>query len=249
VDADYLKNRRAWDLTSDAYQKRHGAQLAANAEAWGIWSLPESELQLLGEVADRDILEFGCGAAQWSISLAKRGARCTGLDNSPRQLEHARVAVAAAKADVRLVHGTAEDPPFADASFDIVFCDHGALSFSAPERTIPQTARLLRSGGILAFSVAHPIHEVCWDRQNDRLSRTLHQSYFELSAVHDPTDGGVSHVRPIATYLTILIEAGFSLEKMLEPRPPADAVSSYEFAPLSWAREFPAEAMFRARRR
>ena len=249
MDSDYLRNRRAWDSTSDAYQRRHGAQLAANAEAWGIWSFPESELQLLGDVVHRDVLEYGCGGAQWSISLAKRGARCTGLDNSQRQLDHARAAVSAAMAEVRLVHGPAEAPPFPDASFDIVFCDHGALSFSAPEETIPQAARLLRRGGVLAFCVAHPLRDVCWDWQEDRLSRTLQQPYFELGAVNDPQDGGVSHIRPVATYVTILLEAGFTLEKMLEPRPPLGATSSYgDFAPHDWARDFPVELMFRARR-
>ncbi len=72
-------------------------------------------------MAGRDVLEFGCGGAQWSISLAKRGARCTGLDNSQRQLDHARATVSAAKVNLRLVHGAAEAPPFADACFDIVF--------------------------------------------------------------------------------------------------------------------------------
>lgn len=249
MDSDHIRNRRAWDAGSDDYQRRHGAQLAANAEAWGVWSLPESDLQLLGDVAGRDVLELGCGAAQWSISLAKRGARCVGLDNSERQLEHARAALAAGGVDVRLVHGTAESPPFPDAAFDIAFCDHGALSFSAPEVTIPQVARLLRPGGIFAFSVGHPLREVCWDWKADHLSRTLHQSYFDLGAIEDPTDGSVSYVRPIATYIGLLLDAGFVLEKLLEPRPLPEAVSSYDFAELEWARNFPAEVMFRARRR
>ncbi len=97
--------------------------------------------------------------------------------------------------------------------------------------------------------MAHPLREVCWDWKQDRLSRALQRSYFELSAIDDPEDGGVSHVRPIATYLTILLEAGFTLEKLLEPRPPIDATSSYDFAPLERARNFPAELMLRARRR
>lgn len=248
VNTDHSRNRRAWDAASDDYQRRHSGQLSANAEAWGIWSLPESELQLLGDVTGRDVLELGCGGAQWSISLAKRGARCTGLDNSQRQLDHARVALCAAGVEVRLVRAPAEDPPFPDASFDIVFCDHGALSYAAPEKIIPQTARLLRSGGILAFSVAHPLREVCLDWESDCLSRALQQSYFGLGAIEDSEDGTLSHVRPISTYITILLEAGFTLEKMLEPQPPLNSRSSYDFAPVEWAHEFPAELMIRARR-
>ena len=248
MDDDWSRNRRGWDAYCDEYQRLHGAQLTANPQAWGVWSLPESEVRLLGDVRDRDVLEFGCGAAQWSIALAQRGARCTGLDNSARQLDHARAAAAAAGVDVRLVHAPAEDPPFADASFDIVFCDHGALSFTAPETTIPQAARLLRSGGILAFSTGHPLREVCWDPVSDLTSRRLHHAYFGLGAIVDPADGIVSHVRTIAAYVAIIIGAGFTLEQLLEPQPPPHARSTYAFIDLEWARAYPAEVIFRARK-
>jgi len=50
VDSDHSRNRRAWDAMSDDYQRQHGGQLLVNAEAWGVWSYPESELQLLGGI-------------------------------------------------------------------------------------------------------------------------------------------------------------------------------------------------------
>jgi SAM-dependent methyltransferase len=84
-------NRRHWDAQADTYQSLHGAQLAASGgSAWGSWQQPEAELDVLGEVAGRDVLELGCGAAQKSIALHGRGARVTALDLSERQLEHAR---------------------------------------------------------------------------------------------------------------------------------------------------------------
>ncbi len=58
--------------------------------AWGVWQIPEKELGVLGDVRGRDILELGCGAAQWSIALAKAGANPVGLDISENQLAHAR---------------------------------------------------------------------------------------------------------------------------------------------------------------
>ena len=65
------RNRTMWDGYSDEYQATHGDDLAASGGyAWGTTQIPESELQILGDVGGRDILEFGCGAAQWSIALA-----------------------------------------------------------------------------------------------------------------------------------------------------------------------------------
>ena len=117
----------------DEYQARHGEQLeGSGGTAWGVWQIPESELQVLGEVSGLDILELGCGAAQWSIALARRGARVTGLDNSERQLDHARKLMATAGVEFPLVHASAEATGIPAASFDVVFCDFGAMTFTDP---------------------------------------------------------------------------------------------------------------------
>jgi SAM-dependent methyltransferase len=249
VKADFERNRIGWDAASDAYQSQHREQLERTPESWGVWSLPESELRLLGDVAGRDVLEYGCGAAAWSISLAKRGARCVSLDNSSRQLDHARAAAAKANVDVRFVHAAAEQTPFADASFDIVFCDHGAMSFADPQRTIPEVARILRPAGRFVFNLEHPLHAIAWNEAGTALGRMMTKSYFNLNRYVDPDDGIVSHTRTVSGYVTQLLESGFSIERVLEPRPPEGAVTTYDvFAPIEWAREFPVELLIAARR-
>ena len=67
VSGDARTNRRYWDRFADEYQERHGFQLNHNELCWGVWATPESELKVLGDVAGKDILELGCGGAQWSI--------------------------------------------------------------------------------------------------------------------------------------------------------------------------------------
>jgi hypothetical protein len=84
--ADAQRNRAAWDAASDEYQERHREFIGRAEPRWGMWQLPESELGILGDVEGKDVLEYGCGAAQWSILLARAGARPVGLDNSGRQL-------------------------------------------------------------------------------------------------------------------------------------------------------------------
>ncbi len=88
--SDAERNRAFWDQRADEYQATHREHIGRPEPRWGIWQLPERELQVLGDVAGKDVLELGCGAAQWSILLAAQGARCVGFDNSERQLEHAR---------------------------------------------------------------------------------------------------------------------------------------------------------------
>src|SRR5215475_1871463 len=89
-------NREVWDGMSDWYQQTHGRRISAAPDAWGTFRIPESELQLLPDVAGLGVLELGCGSGQWSVWLASQGARVTGLDISGRQLDHAHQAIASA---------------------------------------------------------------------------------------------------------------------------------------------------------
>src|SRR5579884_866300 len=173
------KNRARWEATSDSYQQAHELDLSGEkAMAWGTWRIPETEVHILSEVANKDILELGCGAARWSIALAERGARPVGLDISSRQLEHARSLMAQAGVDFPLLQASAEEIPLTDASFDIVFCDWGTMTFCDPRRTVPEGARLLRPDGLFAFVTATPIQFLCLDRQTKQFTDRLINDYF-----------------------------------------------------------------------
>ncbi len=242
-------NRAHWDAQSDSYQERHGEQLnTSGGDAWGLWQRPESELNVLGEVAGRDVLEFGCGAAQWSIALARRGARVTGLDLSERQLAHARELMLAAGVAFPLVCASAEATPFGDRSFDIVFCDWGAMSFADPHRTMPEAARLLRPGGLFAFCGSAPIADCAWEPGSDHPGDRLVVDYFEMHALPEP-DGSIAFQLPYGEWVRLFHAHGFAIESLLELRPTAGAQSSYRTASdRAWARRWPMEQIWRLRR-
>jgi SAM-dependent methyltransferase len=243
------RNRELWNQQSDEYQSQHGPQLAASGGlAWGVWQLPEAELGVLGEVRDKDVLELGCGAAQWSIALHGLGARVTGLDFSERQLEHARRLMAEAGIDFPLVHANAEATPFAAASFDIVFCDFGAMTFCDPRLTVPEVARILRPGGVLAFSAVTPIVDLAWPPGTDHPGREFVVEYWELDRREEPGEPIDFQLR-YGEWIELFVGSGFAIEALFELRPPADARSSYrDEADLAWARRWPMEHIWRVRR-
>jgi SAM-dependent methyltransferase len=244
-----VRNRELWDQFAADYQKKHGGQLAKSGGlAWGLWQLPESQLRVLGDVSGRDVLELGCGAAQWSIALHGLGARVTALDNSARQLAHARVLMAAAAADFPLVHASAESTGLADASFDVVFCDHGGMTYGDPYRTVPEAARLLRLGGLLAFSMHTPILDMAWPFGTDHPSDRLAVDYWELHTLDEPGET-VAFQLPYGTWIRLFRENELVVEDLLELRPPAGATSSYrDDLDLAWARPWPMEHIWRVRR-
>lgn len=248
ISEDARRNRSHWDRTSDEYQGTHGAFIGQPEPRWGVWQLPEDELGILGEVAGRDVLELGCGAAQWSILLARRGARPVGLDNSERQLEHARRLMSEARVEFPLVHGSAEDAPLADERFDVVFCDHGALSWADPLRVVPEAARLLRSGGLLGFCMNSPIASLCWHPDTGLMEPVLHRNYFGLHRLDDADS--VNFQLPYGEWIRLFRRNGLDVEDLVEPRPEELATSTYwDASELAWARRWPSEAIWKARKR
>jgi SAM-dependent methyltransferase len=250
ADPEYAaRNREFWDRQSAEYQQKHGPQLAASGgAAWGVWQIPESELRVLGEVAGRDVLELGCGAAQWSIALHRLGARMTALDNSAGQLEHARALMKAAAVEFPLVHANAEATELPGDSFDIVFCDHGAMTFADPYRTVPEAARLLRPGGLLAFSMDTPLLSISWPPESDHPGDRLIMNYWEMHAIDEPGHS-TSFQLPYGAWIGLFRKAGFLVEDLVELRPSPDATSSYRGEiEREWALRWPMEHIWRVRK-
>jgi SAM-dependent methyltransferase len=241
------RNRAYWDSYAREYQQRHGDFIGRPEPRWGIWQIPESELSILGDVAGKDVLELGCGAAQWSILLALQGARPVGLDNSAEQLAHARRALAAAGVEFPLVHASAESVPLEDESFDVVFCDHGAFSWADPRLVMPEAARVLRSGGLLAFSMTSPIASLSFHPETELMEPVLHRDYFGL---HRLEGADATHFQlPYGEWVRLFRDHGLELEALVEPRPPSDATSTYwEPEELEWARRWPSECIWKARK-
>ncbi len=249
---DVRVNLASWERDSDDYQARNRAQLDRwDVLGWGIWDVPEDEIQALGDVDGLDALELGCGAAQFGLRVAARGANVTGLDFSENQLRHARSNVAARGARFPLVRANAEELPFADASFDLVVCDHGATSFTDPHRTVREVARVLRFGGRFVFNISTPFIWVCWGEDEAPAGRELRRSYFALGRDEHEDDGGrsIEWQLPYGEWIRLFRSNGLVVDDLIELRPSAGATTTYDgYAPLEWARAYPGEHVWKLRR-
>jgi len=243
------RNRALWERTAEAYEKRHHSELGMkHAMSWGFWRVPESQLRLLGPVRGREILELGCGAARWSVALALKGAHMTGLDVSPVRLAQARLWMERAGVEFPLVEASAESLPFPARRFDTVFCDWVAMTFVDPYRSVPEVARVLRPGGIFAFSNSNPLRSVCQDRVRDRMSRSLLYEYFGLHRMEYP-EQEVDFQLTFGEWIRLFRENRFVVDELIEPRPAPRATSTF-LSPreVAWARRWPLEVIWRLHR-
>jgi SAM-dependent methyltransferase len=228
VDEDGSRhaNRADWDLYADEYQATHGEFLGDAGFVWGPEGLREEDMGVLGDVGGRRTLEVGSGAGQCSRWLRHRGAASYGVDLSERQLEHSRRLDERTGVAVPSVCATATDLPFRDSVFDVVFSSFGALQFVADgDRMVGEVARVLRPGGLFAFSITHPIR---WSMPDDAGPGGLvvSSSYWDRTPYVEETEDGVpryvEHHRTLGDWVQLLAHAGFRLTALHEPQWPED---------------------------
>lgn len=240
--ASYGANQRHWNKISGTYQEQHDRQIGAAPRLWGTFSIPDAELGALGDVTGQRVLELGCGAGQWSSTVAPEASMLVGFDLSEVQLAAAAAAMGPAR--YPLIQGAAEQLPFAADSFDVVFCDHGGLSWAPPDVAIPEAARVLRGAGRLVFNVTSPWLDVCFDDAADRVTPRLRHDYFTLGRL-DEGDGATSYQLTYGGWIRILRRAGLVIDDLIEPQPSRGQRSGYlDTEPPDWACRWPAEMLW-----
>jgi SAM-dependent methyltransferase len=245
------RNRAHWDQLASSYVSAGEHGWAINEPNWGIWSVPESKLRMFpDDLAGKDVIELGCGTAYVSSWLARRGACVVGIDNSEQQLATARRLQREHGLDFPLIHGNAEKVPYPDASFDFAISEYGACLWADPYRWVPEAARLLRPGGRLHFLVHAFLLTLCVPADDDSAaSDRLLRSAFGMHRIEWPTDNSVEFHLSHGDWIRLLRRSGFEIEDLVEIRPEADAKTTYQFVTLEWARQWPSEEVWKARKR
>lgn len=245
-------NRLAWDGYAADFVEAGRRSWAAAEPSWGIWGIPESEVRLLPDDLDgRDAIELGCGTGYVSAWLARRGARPVGIDNSPKQLESARAFQSEFGLEFPLLLGNAEKLPFPDATFDLAISEYGACLWADPTRWVPEAARVLRPGGRLVFLTNSVIATLTVPFVTGVATETLQRPQFGLGRIQWGIEPAVEFHLSHGDWIDLLGRSGFVVERLAELRAPAGdgADAPHEIATRAWARSWPSEEVWIARRR
>jgi SAM-dependent methyltransferase len=183
-------------------------------------------LRLIGNVVGLHVLDVACGHGRLSRELARRDAVVTGVDLSAALLSKARAIEHSRPLGVVYVHADAAAAPMlADASFDAVTCSFGLMDIDDLPGAVSTVARVLRPGGLFAFSLLHPCFPG-WPAKGANPSWLPGQGYYaeQLWYAEGPPHGirprvGANH-RTLGTYLNTLARSGLLFEELAEPPPP-----------------------------
>lgn len=151
----YDVERRKWDeMASKASPARSLVTKTDDFQSYARrCSTMPGIVEFLGDLQGKRVLEMGCGLGSLSLLLAKSGAKLTAFDISAGSIEVAKERAAAAGVADRIQFDVcpAEQLPYEDGSFDIVFGKAVLHHLDAPTAH-PHLFRLLRPGGKAAFS-------------------------------------------------------------------------------------------------
>ncbi|MGM0554967.1 MAG: class I SAM-dependent methyltransferase [Myxococcota bacterium] len=199
----------AYEQLADAYAERidtkpHNAYLERPAT-----------LGLLPDVADKRVLDAGCGPGIYTEWLVDHGAEVVGVDVSPKMVERARERVGD-KARIEQADLGSDLDRFDDAGFDLVVSSLVLDYVRDVASGFRQFRRLCRPDGHLVFSVLHPLAAHLLFEPSD---------YFATEEVSSQWTGfGTpvvvpSYRRPLSAWTEALASAGFVIERMVEARP------------------------------
>jgi hypothetical protein len=87
---------------------------------------------------------------------------------------------------------------------------------------------------------------VCFDEEADTFAPRLHATYFGMHREETP-EGNVQFNLPYGEWIRLLRRSGFKVEALIEPRPAEGATTTYDY-PVEWARRWPVEALWKARK-
>jgi SAM-dependent methyltransferase len=221
---DYISiNKKTWNnktdihVVSDFYDNDNFLK--------GKSSLNAIELELLGDVSGKKILHLQCHFGQDSLSLARLGAKVTGVDLSDRAIDKATSFAKELQLDASFICSDIYSiPTMLEEKFDIVFTSYGTIGWLPDlDKWANVVSHFLKPKGKFIMVDFHP---VVWMFDND--FKEIFYSYFNIEPIFEEETGtyaeknaaietkSITWNHPISEILNALLSNGLELNQFNE---------------------------------
>ena len=240
---DHQEVGRYWNANAEGWTKLSRAGYDTYRDSFNTPAF----FQMLPDTAGLSGIDLGCGEGANTRLLARRAARVTGIDISRVFIGYARQEEEREPLGIAYQVASAVELPFGEASFDFATAFMSFMDIPETGRALAEAYRVLKPGGFLQFSITHPCFDTPHRRQlrddNGRTYALEVGDYFRnldgevstwlFSAAPPQARQGIPEfqtprfTRTLSQWLNLLIETGFCLERVEEPRPSDEAVSRF----------------------
>lgn len=175
--------------------------------------------ELVGNIANRTILDAGCGTGYLCRLFAKQGAQVTGIEPAFSFFEYATEREQATPLGIRYLQQDLSTFTLFQAEFDIVVANMVFMDIPDYRSAIHNCIMALKPGGLFVFSLLHPCFDEM-DRSNFekgystkgyiRVDEYLHEFSIQQKF------GYYIH-RPLSNYINLVIDEGCAICKLIEP--------------------------------
>lgn len=188
----------------------------------GEW---ETLQPLLPSFTGKRVLDLGCGYGWHAAYAAKEGAtEVIATDISEKMLEQAEKRNPHPR--IRYCLEAFEDACYPAESFDVILCSLMIHYLDSFDNFLMKAHRWLKPGGILAYTVEHPIftaygtQDWIYDEKGEILYFPVDNYFLEgRRQTHFLGEEVLKYHRTLTTYLDTLLQNGFRLLRVVEPQP------------------------------
>lgn len=218
---------KRWDEYADEMSKAYSRDGDLNRKHL----LNPAIFSLIDNIKNKKILDAGCGEGYLSRLLAERGASVVGVDYSKNMIQAAKTKTNRTL-NIEYIHGNCEQLDFLqDNSFEIVVSNMVIHDLANYQKAFTEVYRLLQKDGLFVFSILHP----CFDTPNSGWVKNEDSEklfwkvdrYFEEGPNEQRSTSENKLLwfhRTLSSYFNALIETGFIVESLIEPKPSKDDI-------------------------
>jgi ubiquinone/menaquinone biosynthesis C-methylase UbiE len=235
--------RKHWEANAEAwtYLSRRGYDVTRD-----FLNTP-AFLKLLGRVRGLQGLDLGCGEGHNTRLVARRGARMTAIDISGTFIRHALEEEARRPLGIKFGRASAARLPLKDRSFDFCMATMSFMDMANPGRALHEAFRVLKPGGFLQFSICHPCFltpKLRWlyDAKGRKEAMAVGNYFRKEDGEIDEWIFGAAPAklkrrfpkfriprfdRTLSSWVNLLLDTGFVLERLVEPYPSDATLRKY----------------------